>query len=129
MRSSTELGGGVCGARRSITSSASALARWASSSVTVGMAGAALCSTVRVRSSPLRRRERFGASPAVDPGGAAQGLAGPDAAGALLGVVDDDHGDAVSSLQLAQIGEQRRDLAAGILIDQMQTDEGGGHPQ
>jgi hypothetical protein len=43
-RSSTEFGGGVWGWRRSITSSASALARWASSSVTAGMAGAARCS-------------------------------------------------------------------------------------
>ena len=66
----------------------------------------------------------IGIAPGVELGGAAQGLAGPNAAGTLLGVVDDDHGDAVSSLQLAQIGEQRRDLAAGILIDAMQTHEG-----
>ena len=44
-------------------------------------------------------------------GRAAQGLAGADAAGAFLGVVDDHHGDVVAALQLAQIGEQRRDLA------------------
>jgi hypothetical protein len=39
----------------------------------------------------------------MEVGGSAQSLAGPDVAGALLGVVDDDDGDAVSSLQLAQI--------------------------
>ena len=41
-------------------------------------------------------------------GGASQGLARADVAGALLGVVDDDDGDGVAALQLAQIGEQRR---------------------
>ena len=44
-------------------------------------------------------------------GGATQGLAGAHVRGALLGVVDDDDGDAVAALQLAQIGEQWRDLA------------------
>ena len=48
-------------------------------------------------------------------GGAAQGLAGADAAGALLGMMDDDDGDAVSSLQLAQIGEQGRDLGTSTM--------------
>src|ERR1700674_2550135 len=57
-------------------------------------------------------------------GGAAQGLAGADAAGALLGVVDDDHGDAVAALQFAQKGEQWRHLAAGVLINAMQAHEG-----
>jgi len=42
-------------------------------------------------------------------------LAGADVASALLGVVDDDHGDGVAALQLSQIGEQRRHLTAGVL--------------
>ena len=45
-------------------------------------------------------------------------------AGALLGVVDDDDGDGVAALQLAQTGEQRRHFAAGVLIDAMQAHEG-----
>jgi hypothetical protein len=52
----------------------------------------------------------------VELGGAAQGLTGADAAGALPGVMDDDHGDAVPALQLAQIGKQRRNLAGGVLV-------------
>ena len=65
-----------------------------------------------------------GIAPGMEFGGASQGLAGADVAGALLGVVDDDDGDAVAALQLAQIGEQRRHLAAGVLIDAMQAHEG-----
>jgi hypothetical protein len=38
-------------------------------------------------------------------------------AGALLGVMNQQHGDAMASLQFAQIGEQRRDLSAGVLIE------------
>jgi hypothetical protein len=38
-------------------------------------------------------------------GGAAQGLAGAHVRGGLLGVVDDDDGDGMPALQLAQIGE------------------------
>ena len=70
-----------------------------------------------------------GVAPGVELGGAAQGLAGSHAAGAVLGVVDDDHGHAESSLQLAQIGEQRRYLAAGVLVDAMQAHEGIEHEQ
>ena len=65
-----------------------------------------------------------GIAPGMELGGAAQGLAGADVAGTLFGVVNDNHGDAVAALQLAQIGEQRRHLAAGVLIDAMQAHEG-----
>src|ERR1700730_5953850 len=65
----------------------------------------------------------IGIPPGVELGGAAQGLSGAHAAGALFGMMDDDHGDAVATLQLAQIGEQRRHLAAGVLIDAMQPYE------
>lgn len=44
-----------------------------------------------------------GVAPGMELRGAAQGLAGADAAG-FLGMVDDDHGDAVAALQLAQKG-------------------------
>src|SRR5271165_1933388 len=60
-----------------------------------------------------------GIAPGMELGGASQGLTGADVAGALPGVVDDDDGDGVTALQLAQIGEQRGHFAAGVLIDAM----------
>ena len=50
-------------------------------------------------------------------------LAGADIAGTLLGVVDDQHSEAMASLQLAQVGEQRCDLAAGVFVDAVETYE------
>ena len=38
-------------------------------------------------------------------------------------MVDDDDGDAVATLQIAQIGEQRGDLAADVFIDAVQPHE------
>ena len=38
-------------------------------------------------------------------------------------MVDDEHGGAAPALQLAQIGEQGRDLAAGVLVDAVQPHE------
>ena len=67
---------------------------------------------------------KVGIAPGMELGGASQGLTGADVAGALLGVVDDDDGDGVAALQLAQIGEQRRHFAAGVLIDAVQAHEG-----
>ena len=61
-------------------------------------------------------------APGVELGGTAQGLTGPDGA-ALLGMVDDEHGRAMPALQLTQGGEQRRHLAAGILVDAVQSHE------
>ena len=63
-------------------------------------------------------------APGVELGGAAQGLPGADARSALPGVVHDEHGDAVPTLQLAQPGEQGRDLATGVLVDAVQPHEG-----
>src|SRR5260370_381062 len=73
----------------------------------------------------------IGITPGVELGGSTQGLSGAHAGGALFGMMDDDHGDAVAALQLAQIGEQRRHLAAGVLIDAMQPYEGieGAEPR
>jgi hypothetical protein len=65
-----------------------------------------------------------GVAPGVELGGAAQGRAGADAAGAFLGMVDDDDGEGVSSLQFAQIREQRRHVTAGVFVDAMETDKG-----
>ena len=55
--------------------------------------------------------------------GAAQRLTGADAATTLLGVMDDEHGNVMPALQLAQVGEQRGDLAAGVLVDAVETHE------
>jgi hypothetical protein len=49
--------------------------------------------------------------------------------GALLCVVDDEDGEIMSSLQLAQVGEQGGDFAAGVLVDAMQTHERIQHQQ
>ena len=57
-------------------------------------------------------------------GGAAQRLPGPNISGSLSGMVHDDDGDAMSALQLAEESEQRRHLAADILVDAVETDEG-----
>ena len=38
-------------------------------------------------------------------------------------MVHDEHGDAVAALQLAQPGEEGRDLAAGVLVDAVQPHE------
>src|SRR5580692_2283376 len=57
-------------------------------------------------------------------GGAAQGLAGADVAGALTGVVDEDDGKSVAALQVAQICQQGSDVAADVLVDAVQPDEG-----
>src|SRR5262249_59182047 len=63
-------------------------------------------------------------APGVELRGSAQRLAGADVAGALLGMVDDEDGKGVAALQLAQVGEQRGDLAAGVLVDPVQAHEG-----
>ena len=64
-----------------------------------------------------------GIAPGMELGGAAQGLAGADGAATLAGVVDDGDGNRVAALQVAQEGEHRRDLAAGVFIDAVQADE------
>jgi hypothetical protein len=43
------------------------------------------------------------------------------APGSLSGVMDEDDSEAMAALQLAQIGEQRRDVAA--LVDAVQARE------
>jgi hypothetical protein len=53
----------------------------------------------------------------------AQGLPGADGGGSFFGMVDKHDGDGVASLQFAQEGEQRRDIATDILIDAMQAHE------
>ena len=64
-----------------------------------------------------------GIAPGVELRGAAQRLTGADAATTLLGVMDDEHGNVMPALQLAQVGEQRGDLAAGVLVDAVETYE------
>ena len=89
-----------------------------------------LAATATARSRARKDLQHLGSPPMIptalgmELGGASQGLAGADVAGALLGVVDDDDGDGVAALQLAQIGEQRHHFAAGVLIDAMQAHEG-----
>ena len=62
-------------------------------------------------------------------GGAAQGLSGAGVGGALAGVVHEQDGGVELALELAQIGEHRRDLGGGVLVDAMQAHEGIEHEQ
>ena len=55
----------------------------------------------------------IGVTPGVEFGGPAQRLTGADTACTLLGVMDDQDGDGMPALQLSQIRQQWRDLAAG----------------
>ena len=129
MRSSTELGVGVCGVarfddlERESVGALSEFERHAghgrSGAVLDGQGDIAVFAEIAVAAEV-----EVGIAPGMELGGASQGLTGADVAGALLGVVDDDDGDGVAALQLAQIGEQRRHFAAGVLIDAMQAHEG-----
>lgn len=65
-----------------------------------------------------------GIAPGVQLGGAAQGLAGTGVGCALLGVVDQQDSGFEAALQLAQEGEQGRDIGGGVFIDAVQADEG-----
>ena len=64
-----------------------------------------------------------GIAPGVELRRSAQGLAGAGGSGALFGVVDERHGCAVPTLEVAQKGEQGRDIAADVLVDAMQAYE------
>jgi hypothetical protein len=46
---------------------------------------------------------------------------------ALAGVVDEEHGGVEVALEVAQVGEHRRDLGRRVLIDAVQADEGIEH--
>jgi len=65
----------------------------------------------------------IGITPGVELRGSAQSLPGTDGACALLGMMDDRDGDGITPLQFAQEGQQRRDVAAEVFIDAVQTDE------
>jgi hypothetical protein len=51
-------------------------------------------------------------------------LSGAHVAGAFAGMVDEDDGDGIAPLQVPQIGEQWRHLAADVLVDLVEADEG-----
>lgn len=63
-------------------------------------------------------------APGVELRRAAQSLAVAEASGALLGVVDDDDGEMMLTLEMAQKGEQGSDLGGRVFIAAMQSDEG-----
>lgn len=63
-------------------------------------------------------------APGVELRRAAQSLAVAEAAGALLGVMDDDDGEMMLTLEMAQKGEQGSDLGGRVFIAAMQSDEG-----
>ena len=63
-------------------------------------------------------------APGVELSGAAPRMACAAATATRLSVVDDEHSEAMASLQLAQVAEQRADFAAGILVDAVKPHEG-----
>ena len=65
-----------------------------------------------------------GVTPGVELRRSAQGLTGADGARPLSGMVDKRDGDGMAALYFAQEGEQRRDIAADVLVDAMQAHEG-----
>jgi len=65
-----------------------------------------------------------GVDPCVEVAAAAEVLSGVAGAAVLAGVVDDDDGEVVLALQLAQVGEQARDVAGVVLVEPVQAYEG-----
>lgn len=55
--------------------------------------------------------------------GAAECLTGTGVARTLARVMHDDDGDREAALEVAQVGEQWRDLGADVLVDAMQSHE------
>src|SRR5580658_6659832 len=66
-------------------------------------------------------QERVG--PGEEVAGAAEALPRVSHRAVLAGVVDDEHGDVVGALQLAEIAEERGDLAGVVLVDAVQSHE------
>jgi tetratricopeptide (TPR) repeat protein len=87
----------------------------------------------RWRRAMLDRERELGVVPAqvevrVAPrmklGAATQRLALAQAGRALAGVMDDDDGELVVTLEVPQVRQEGRDLGAGVLVDAMQPHEG-----
>jgi len=123
-RSSTEHGGGVCGARGFDHFERQCIGGLREFERDGGHSGSGAVLDRESEIIAIASQAEIRLESPQELGGSTQGLAG-----ALLRVVDDDDGDAVAALQLAQIGEQRRDLAAGVLVDVMQAYEGIEHRQ
>ena len=90
-----------------------------------GTEAAARCST-ESDELVIRRAAHVevGVAPSVEFARAAQRLAGADATGAFAGVVDDANGDVKAALQIAQMREQRGDVARDVFVDPAEADEG-----
>ena len=72
----------------------------------------------------LAAEEEAGIGPGVEVAGAAEVLAGGAGATVLAGVVNDGDGDVKGSLEVAEVGEQGRDIAGEVFIDAVESDEG-----
>ena len=68
-------------------------------------------------------------APGMELGRTAQRLACAQTAAALFGMMHEQDSETVTALQFSKIGEERRDLAAGVLVDPVQTNEGIEHQQ
>src|SRR5271154_423688 len=71
----------------------------------------------------MASEEQEGVGPGEEVARAAEAL--PRVTPAVLaGVVDDEHGDIVGALQLAEVAEERGDLPGVVLVDAVQSHEG-----
>jgi hypothetical protein len=66
----------------------------------------------------------IGVAPTVQFTGTTEGLPGAAGMGVFAGMVNQEHGQVELALQLAQEGEQARDLGRIVFIDAMQPNEG-----
>src|SRR6266404_8354848 len=64
-------------------------------------------------------------APRMELGRSAQRLPSAQAAAAFFGMMHEEDCEIVASLQFSQIGQERRDLAAGVLVDPVQPHERG----
>ena len=88
-----------------------------------GVDGAARCSTVSVSFGSVAAQVQVRVAPGMELGRSAQRLTGAQAAATLFGMMHEEDCETVASLQFSQIGEERRDLAAGVLVDPVQPHE------
>jgi len=65
----------------------------------------------------------IGVSPGVELGASPERLAGAQVGCAFFRVMDEDDGERVAALKLAEKGEQRGDLGGEVLVDAMEPDE------
>ena len=72
----------------------------------------------------LASEVEVGIAPTVEFTGTAQGLSGTQAVGLLFGMVNHQHGQLETALELTQAAEEGGDLGGFIFFDLVQSDQG-----